>query len=153
MQRREVIGEPDASGLRIAIAVSEFNAPITAGLLEGATAALEEAGCEAVDVVWVPGAFELPLIAKQLGESDYDAVVALGAVIEGETDHYAHISAQAAAGLMQASLEARVPVTFGVLMVRDAEHAAARSKPGPGNKGAEAAWAAVKAAQVLRQIS
>lgn len=152
MRRREVVGEPDASDLNIAVAVSEFNAPITAGLLDGAMAALEEAGCEAVDVFWVPGAFELPLVAKRLGQGDYDAVVALGAVIEGETDHYAHISAEAAAGLMRASLDAAIPIAFGVLTVRDAEHAAARSKPGPGNKGAEAAWAAVKAAQVLRQI-
>lgn len=153
MQRHEIIGEPDASDLRIAIAVSEFNAPITAGLLDGALVALEEAGCGSVDIVWVPGSFELPLTAKRLGEADFDAVVALGAVIEGETDHYQHIAGQTAAGLMQASLEGRVPITFGVLTVRDAEHAAARSKEGPRNKGAEAAWAAVKAAQVHRLIS
>jgi len=142
---------PDAKSLRVAIVVSDFNSAITDGLLTGALASLDAAGISDPLVVRAPGAFELPLLCQRLAQ-DHDAVVALGAVIEGETDHYTHIATQAAAGLMEVSLATGVPVGFGVLTVRESEHAKVRSAPGPGNKGAEAAEAAVEAALALRQL-
>jgi len=141
----------DAQGMRVAIAVSDFNSAITEGLLSGALEALASVGVNDPLVVRAPGAFELPLLCQRLVQ-DHDAVVALGAVIEGETDHYTHIATQTAAGLMRVSLEGGVPVGFGVLTVSDPEHAKARSASGPGNKGAEAAEAAITAALALRQL-
>ena len=102
----------------------------------------------AVTVVEVAGAFELPLIAQELAPA-HDAVVALGAVIEGETDHYEHIAHRASEGLMRVMLDTGTPVAFGILTVRDPEHARLRSAPGPENKGAEAAEAAVRTALLL----
>jgi 6,7-dimethyl-8-ribityllumazine synthase len=125
------------------------------GLLSGALAALREmgAGDEGVSVVDVPGAFELPLAARAGAESGrFDAVVALGAVIRGETDHYEHIAREASAGLAAVARETRVPVGFGLLTVDDEAQARARSAAGPGNKGAEAARAAVAMVHVLRQL-
>ncbi len=142
----------DAVEMRIAVVRSIFNAPVTAGLLEGALAALEEAGATEIRVVDVPGAFELPLAARVLADRGYDAVIALGAVILGETDHYEHIARQTSEGLMRVMLDTGVPVTFGVLTVRDEVHALVRSTPGPGNKGREAAEAAIGMAGVLRSI-
>jgi 6,7-dimethyl-8-ribityllumazine synthase len=152
MEHREDDVVLDASGLRVAIVVSDFNREITDGLLSGARIRLKLAKCDNIDVIRSPGAFELPLLAKKAAESGYDAVVALGAVIEGETDHYYHIASQATSGLMQATLQTGVPIGLGVLTVREAEHGAARSASGPGNKGAEAAAAAVRAALALRSM-
>ncbi len=142
----------DASGLRVAVAWAAFNEPVTAGLREGALQALHEAGARDVTVIEVPGAFELPLVARRLAEGGHDVVVALGAVIEGETDHYAHVANRASEGLMRVMLDTGVPVGFGVLTTRDAASALARSRPGPGNKGAEAARAAVATATLLRGL-
>ena len=103
-------------------------------------------------VVHVPGAFELPVVVARLATAGYDAVVALGAVIAGETDHYEHVATQCAAGLRQVAITSGIPVGFGVLTARDPNHAAARSRPGPGNKGAEAAEAAVRTARALRRV-
>lgn len=141
----------DASGLRVAVAWASFNDEITRGLRDGALAWLETSGA-GVRVVEVPGAFELPLIARTLTTS-YDAVVALGAVIEGDTDHYEHVAHRASEGLMRVMLDTGTPVAFGVLTVRDAAHARRRSLPGPDNKGAEAAAAAVRTALLLRELS
>ncbi len=142
----------DASGLRVAVAWAAFNEPVTAGLRDGALQALEDAGAADVTVVEVPGAFELPLVARHLAAAGHDAVVALGAVIEGETDHYAHVAHRASEGLMRVMLDTGVPIGFGVLTTRDAASALARSRPGPGNKGAEAARAAVATAVLLREL-
>lgn len=142
----------DASGLRIGVAVAEYNEAITSGLLEGALTMLEAAGCSDIVVVRVPGSFELPLVVHRLAAQGLDAVVALGAVVKGDTDHYTHIAAQAAAGLMRAALDTGVPVGFGVLTVTDMAQAIERSKPGPGNKGAEAADSAVRAARTLAAL-
>ena len=142
----------DASGLRVAVVVSDFNSHITDGLLNGARVRLKLAKCDEIEIIRSPGAFELPLLALAAARSGFDAVVALGAVIEGETDHYEHIAAQAAAGLMRASLDTGVPIGFGVLTVRHEEHAVARSQSGPGNKGAEAAAAALRSALTLRSL-
>ena len=141
-----------AHGLRVALVYADFNPRVVAGLLAGARAALTEMGAGAVREEKVPGAFELPLAAKAAAIAGYDAVVALGAVIRGETDHYEHIAREAASGLASVALETGVPVGFGVLTVADESQALARSAPGPENKGAEAARAAVAMAHVLERL-
>ncbi|HEX9855187.1 MAG TPA: 6,7-dimethyl-8-ribityllumazine synthase [Acidimicrobiia bacterium] len=146
-------GEVDAGGLRIAIAQSTFNRTVTDGLRDGALAALEEAGATDVTVVEVPGAFELPLAAQRLAQAGYDAVVALGAVVMGDTDHYEHVAHRASEGLQRVMLDTGVPIAFGILTVREAHQAATRSAPGRGNKGAEAAMAAVETVRALRRIA
>jgi len=151
------IGEPrpgesiDGSGLRIAVATAVFNEQITAGLEAGALDWLEQARVHAPTVAAVPGAFELPLVSRTLAH-DHDAVIALGAVVLGETDHYEHVAHRASEGLMQVMLETGTPVAFGILTVRTAEHAIARSQPGQHNKGAEAAEAAVRTVLLLRTL-
>lgn len=141
----------DLEGLRVAVVRSTFNATITDGLLAGALGWLEEAGVGAVTVLDVPGAFELPLGAAALCR-DHDAVVALGAVVAGDTDHYEHVARTACDGLMRVMLDHGVPVSLGVLTVRDPAQAAARAAPGPENKGSEAAAAAATTAALLRRL-
>lgn len=148
----EFEGECDASGLRIAVLQARFNEGVTEGLLAGALAVLGEAGAEAVTVVKVPGAFELPLAAARLAAAGYDAIVAVGAVVLGETDHYEHIAHRSSEGLQRVMLDTGVPVAFGILTVRAPEHATARSEPGSANKGGEAAEAAVRTANLLRRL-
>ena len=142
---------PDASGLRIAVATATFNESVTSGLKAGALDWLRSAGAVHVTEADVAGAFELPLVAGAL-TADHDGVVALGAVIEGETDHYDHVAHRASEGLMRVMLNTGVPVSFGILTVRDPAHAIDRSMPGPRNKGAEAAAAAVETALLLKEI-
>ena len=144
-----------ASGLKIILLRARFNDRVVDGLLAGAREALADAGArpEDVTVVDVPGAFELPLAARAAARSKgCDAVVALGAVIRGETDHYEHIAREAASGLAAVARKAAVPVGFGVLTVAEEAQALARSAPGPENKGAEAARAAVAMVHVLRSL-
>jgi len=148
----EIEGACDARGLKVGVAVASFNEFATAGLLQGALEALAAAGAMDPTVVRVSGSFELPVVARALAESGYDCVVALGAVVKGETDHYEHVATQAIAGLQQVAVQTGVPVGLGVLTARKAEQARARSLPGPGNKGAEAAEAAVRTADALRRI-
>ena len=146
---------PDGHGLRPALAVSRYNETITRGLLDGALAALKEAGVaeSEVTVVHVPGALELPLVAAALARSGrHDAVIALGAVIEGETDHYAHVCAETARGLMDVALATGVPVANGVLTCRQLSHARDRSGPTPKNKGGEAVRAALESARLLARL-
>lgn len=142
----------DARGVRVGIVVADFNGSVTEGLLRGALEALSGAGAPDPTVVRVPGAFELPVVARALVEAGHDCVVALGAVILGETDHYHHVATQTAAGLQQVAVDTGVPVAFGVLTAKKASHAVDRSNPGPGNKGAEAAEAAVRAALGIRAV-
>jgi 6,7-dimethyl-8-ribityllumazine synthase len=144
-----------AAGLRIALLRSAFNADVVEGLVGGARTELLRLGAEAggVEELEVPGAFELPLAAKAAAESGrFDAVVALGAVIRGETDHYEHIAREAASGLAAVALQTRVPVAFGVLTVGDESQARARAAAGPDNKGGEAARAAVAMVQLVRKL-
>ncbi len=148
----ETQGTLDGSGLRIAVVQSLFNRVVTDGLLAAALETLDEAGVDDVLVARVPGAFELPLVARRLARGGFDGVVALGAVVMGETDHYEHIATQAAAGLAAVATETGIPIGFGVLTVRQAEHAYARSAPGGGNKGHEAAEAVVRTADLLRRL-
>jgi len=145
----ELLGDFDAAGLKVGVAASTFNAEITDGLLDGALSVLDDAE---VTLVRVPGSFELPLVARTLIEDGCEAVVALGAVVLGETDHYEHIARETARGLQDVMLSTGVPVAFGVLTVRDPEHARSRSLPGPGNKGTEAAEAAVRTARLLKEL-
>ncbi len=145
----------DGSGLRIAIAVSRFNENVTRRLLEGARDVLRKCGVpeESVDVAWAPGAFELPVVAQALARSGrYDAVVCLGCVIRGETAHDRYITLGATVGLARVALDASLPVTFGVLTTETLEQAEARSGGSHGNKGEDAALAAVEMANLVRQL-
>ena len=148
------IQDYDGSGLRIGVIVATFNSEVTGGLLTGALLYLHDVGAEATRVVEVPGAFEIPLVAKKLAQSGHvDAIVALGAVVKGDTDHYDHVAHRASEGLMQVTLETEIPVTFGILTARNEQDALKRSAPGDDNKGAEAAAAAIGAALALKQIT
>ena len=144
---------PSARGLRVAVLYAAFNPRVVGGLVDGAVAALAEMEADGILREEVPGAFELPLAAlAAAGSGRFDAVVALGAVIRGETDHYEHIAREAASGLAAVALETGVPIGFGVLTVADEAQALARSAPGPENKGAEAARAAVAMVHVLERL-
>jgi 6,7-dimethyl-8-ribityllumazine synthase len=147
--------KPEGSGYRFAVVASRFNLEIVDGLLGGARAAFTEAGVDwdRVAVFRVPGAFEIPLVAKRVAESGkYDAVVAIGCLIRGETPHFEYISNQTSLGIGQVALETGIPVTFGVITVNSDEQAIARSGAGEGNKGYEAAMAAVEMVKLLREI-
>ena len=138
---------PRGKGRRIAIAVSRFNSDVTEKLLDGALAALRRAGVadRDVTVVHVPGSFELPLAAQTLARTRrHDAVVALGAVIRGETDHYDHVCRAAQEGLMRVGLDERLPVLFGVLTCDTERQALARAGGRHGNKGADVAVDALR---------
>ncbi len=146
----------DGRRLRIGFACAEFNGAVTDRLLTGALDALEGAGHDPGGsvVVWVPGAFELPLVAQGLARSDaVDAVVCLGAVIRGETGHYEFVAGECAAGLQRVQLDTGVPVAFGVLTTDTVEQALARSESGAANKGAEAVRTVVEVAAVLAGVS
>jgi 6,7-dimethyl-8-ribityllumazine synthase len=144
-----------AGDARFALVVSRFNEAITSRLLEGARAALLEAGAQAdrVAVYMVPGAFELPQAARCAAETgQYEAVVCLGCVIRGETPHFEYISAAVAHGLMEASGETGVPMAFGVLTTDSWEQAEARAGEGRDNKGFEAAAAALEMAELFGSV-
>jgi 6,7-dimethyl-8-ribityllumazine synthase len=144
----------DARGLKFAIVVARFNQDITEKLLEGARKALEEASAESVDVFHVPGSFELPLAAKMLAHKHcYDALIALGAVIRGDTPHFDHVAGEAARGLQQVALETGLPVAFGVLTTNTYEQAAARAGGSGGNKGHDAAMTAIEMARFGQSIA
>ncbi len=151
----ELRGDLHARGRRFAIAVARFNELVTRELLEGALAGLHAHGVaeEDVDVVWVPGAFELPLVAQRLaGSRTFDAVICLGAVIRGETAHFELVAGEAAAGIREAAEATGVPVTFGVLTTETLEQALDRAGGKHGNKGWDAATAAIEMASLLEQL-
>ena len=146
---------PDARGLRFALVVSRFNESVTARLCAGAQAALGEAGAapQDVEVLSVPGAFELPQAARCVAETGrFDAVVCLGCVIRGETPHFQYIADAVAHGLMAAAGETGVPMAFGVLTTDDLAQAEARAGQGRDNKGFEAAAAALEMAVLFRRL-
>lgn len=148
-------GRLDGSGMRIALVCGRFNDLITERLLAGATDALVRHGVDeaSITVAWTPGAFELPLVARQLAASgEFDAVVCLGAVIRGATGHYDQVANNAAAGIQRAGLDTGVPVVFGVLTTETIEQAVERAGTKAGNKGAEAAVTAIEMADLLRQL-
>jgi 6,7-dimethyl-8-ribityllumazine synthase len=149
------VGAPNGDARTVGIAVARFNGDITTRLLEGAVARLEEAGVsrDRVDVVQVPGAFELPLAAMALARTRrYACVLALGCVIRGDTPHFDYVCAEAASGIQLAMLETGVPVSFGVLTCDDRAQAEERAGGAHGNKGAEAAESALEMADVFSRV-
>ena len=151
----EMQGGANGEGLRIAIVVANFNDFITSRLLDGAKAALARNGVrdDDVTVVSVPGSFELPLVAKKLAESKrHDAVISLGAVIRGETDHYEHVAGEAAKGIANAGLSSGVPIIFGVLTTYTLEQAINRAGGKQGNNGYGSGLAAIEMANLMRVL-
>jgi len=146
-------GALDASGMRFAIVVARFNRDITERLLEGAEAMFAKHDAADVHVAWVPGAYELPLVAKRLAcAGAVDAVVCLGAVIRGETAHFEFVAGETAAGITRAALDTGVPVIFGVLTVDNREQALDRLGGSAGHKGEEAALTAIEMVSLLRDL-
>ena len=151
----ELQGSIEGDGLKIGIVVARFNEFITSKLLEGAKAALKQHGVreEDVTIAWVPGSFEIPLVAKKMAASGrYGAVVCLGAVIRGETGHYDHVAGEAAKGVANASDSTGIPVMFGVLTTDTVEQAINRSGGKQGNNGYSAAVAAIEMANLARVL-
>jgi 6,7-dimethyl-8-ribityllumazine synthase len=156
LQPRSINGELTASGLRFGIVVSRFNSFITERLLAAAVDALERAGAtnEDVDVVRVPGAFELPLAAKKLAATGrYDALIAIGCVLRGETAHYDYVCSETARGLQLAQMDTGLPIIFCVLTCDTLEQAIDRAGLKGGNKGFEAGLAAIEMAQLSRKLA
>jgi 6,7-dimethyl-8-ribityllumazine synthase len=155
LQPNEISGELTAAGLRFAIVVSRFNSFITERLMTAALDALDRAGAASkdVDVVHVPGAFELPLAAKKLASTaKYDALIAIGCVLRGETTHYDYVCSETSRGLQLAQMDTGVPVMFCVLTCDTLEQAIDRAGLKGGNKGFEAGLAAIEMARLSRKI-
>jgi 6,7-dimethyl-8-ribityllumazine synthase len=151
----EVRGVEEAGGRRFAVVASRFNEVVVRRLVEGALEAFRDRGAapEDVDLAWVPGSFELPLVARRLAASGrYAAVVCLGAVIRGETPHFDHVAHQAASGIRRAAEDTGVPVVFGVLTTDTFAQATDRAGGAHGNKGWDAAMAAMEMASLLEQL-
>jgi 6,7-dimethyl-8-ribityllumazine synthase len=148
------VGEDlDATGMRVAIAVARFNRDITEALLDGARRTLDKYGAADVSVVWVPGSFELPLVAHRLARSGaVDAVICLGAVVRGDTPHFEYVAAECAAGITRAGLDTGVPVIFGVLTVDTRKQAVERLGGKEGHKGEEAAATAIEMVALLDSL-
>ncbi|MGI9089661.1 MAG: 6,7-dimethyl-8-ribityllumazine synthase [Gemmatimonadaceae bacterium] len=151
----EFSGTPRGVGRRVAVVASRFNETITTRLVDGALEALLQHGValDDIDVIWVPGAWELPLAARRaLGSARYDLLVAVGAVIRGGTPHFEFVATEASRGLSTLAADAELPVGFGLLTCDDMEQATARAGGLHGNKGWDAALAALELADVLDQI-
>jgi 6,7-dimethyl-8-ribityllumazine synthase len=151
----QYIGDYTPPAGRFAIVAARFNAMVTEALLAGCRDAMTRHGVteDRVDVAWVPGSFEIPIVARKLAETGrYAAVICLGCVIRGETTHYDHVAGQAAAGVMQAGLATGVPVIFGILTTETVEQALNRAGLKSGNKGADAAMAAIEMVNLLARI-
>jgi len=151
---RELQGELSARGLRFGIVVARFNELVTRPLLEGARDGLVRHGAarDDIDVAWVPGSFEIPLVAQRMAAGGYAAIICLGAIIRGETDHYDHVAAGVTSGVARVALDTGVPTIFGVLTTDTVEQALNRAGLKSGNKGYEAAVTAVEMASLLRQL-
>ncbi|QUM68147.1 6,7-dimethyl-8-ribityllumazine synthase [Staphylococcus delphini] len=149
-------GQLNGKGLKIGVVVSRFNDLITGRLLDGAQDALRrhQVAEDDVDVAYVPGAFELPIVAKKMAQTGkYDAVVTLGCVIRGATSHYDYVCNEAAKGIAKASDDTGIPVIFGMLTTENIEQAIERAGTKAGNKGAESAVGAIEMANLLRQMN
>ncbi|NCJ14005.1 6,7-dimethyl-8-ribityllumazine synthase [Staphylococcus pseudintermedius] len=149
-------GQLNGKGLKIGVVVSRFNDLITGRLLDGAQDALRrhQVAEDSIDVAYVPGAFELPIVAKKMAQTGkYDAVVTLGCVIRGATSHYDYVCNEAAKGIAKASDDTGVPVIFGVLTTENIEQAIERAGTKAGNKGAESAVGAIEMANLFRQMN
>jgi 6,7-dimethyl-8-ribityllumazine synthase len=155
MAHRVVEGNLDASGLQFAIVVSRFNSMITDRLLDGALDALLRSGSKEqnIDVVKVPGSWELPMAAAEIArQKKHDAVICLGCLIRGETPHFDYIASGATKGLAQIGVETGVPIAFGVLTANNVEQAVNRAGIKNGNKGFDAAMTAIEMANLLRRL-
>lgn len=151
----EIHGQHAVDGQRFAIVVSRFNEFITSKLLAGAVDALKRHGCaeENITCVYVPGAFELPFVARKLAESGrFDAVICVGCVIRGQTPHFEYVASEAAKGIAQVGLATGVPTTFGVITADTLEQAIERAGAKSGNKGVDAAIGAIELVSLLRQL-
>lgn len=152
---RKLEGKVVGSQMKMGIVAARFNEFIVSKLVSGAEDALVRHGVDTddVDIAWVPGAFEIPLIAQKMAKSGkYDAVICLGAVIKGSTSHYDYVCAEVSKGVAQAGLNTGVPVLFGVLTTDNIEQAIERAGTKAGNKGADAAIAALELANLLPQL-
>jgi 6,7-dimethyl-8-ribityllumazine synthase len=148
-------GQLSAAGLRFAVIVSRFNSFITERLLDGAIDALNRTGANAtqIDIIKVPGSWEIPLIAGELArQKKHDAIICLSAVIRGETPHFDYVAAEAAKGIAQVSASTGVPVAFGVLTTNTLEQAIDRAGAKSGNKGFDAAMTAIEMANLMRTL-
>lgn len=148
-------GELQAKGLKFAVIVSRFNEFITNKLLDGAVDALLRHGSseDNIDVIKVPGSFEIPLAAKKIAKKkSYDAIICLGTIIRGATPHFEYVASEAAKGIALVSLEAEIPVAFGVITADTIEQAIERAGTKSGNKGWDAALVAVEMAQLLKKL-
>mgnify|MGYP003336070762 CR=1 FL=1 len=150
---KEIKGLHSAKGVKIAIVASEFNSTITNQLVSGARDYIERSSGDLTHVIWVPGAFELPLGAKKIIQhTKVDAVIALGCVIRGETPHFDFVCSQSSSGIISVSLEFGIPVSFGVLTTDSSDQALERSGLKGGNKGAEAAETVIKMISIEKQL-
>jgi len=152
---KTIEGNLIATGLKFALVVSRFNNFITAKLLDGAVDVLKRHGVDekSISVVYVPGAFEIPVAAKKLAKSGkHDAIICLGAVIRGETPHFEYVAGEVTKGVAQVALESDVPVSFGVLTCDATEQAMERSGAKAGNKGADAAISAIEMVNLLKKL-
>lgn len=152
---RTIEGSTTGNGIRIGIVCSRFNDFIVEALLAGARRGLAHCGVsdDAIDVAWVPGAYEIPVAAKAMATSGkYDGIITLGAVIRGETAHFEYVAGPCADSIVAIQLETGMPIGFAVLTVENVEQAVARSGDGAGNKGEEAAIGTIQMIDVLRQI-
>lgn len=150
---KTIAGNLDASKLKFGIIVSRFNDLVSKGLLGGAEDCLKRHGAQDanIDVIWVPGAFEIPPIAKKIAK-DYDAVICLGAVIRGGTPHFEYVASEAAKGVAKVALDTGVPVIFGILTTDNLEQALERAGAKPGNKGFAAALSAIELANLSKEL-
>jgi 6,7-dimethyl-8-ribityllumazine synthase len=148
----EYEGALDATGMRIAVVAGRFNDHVTKLLLDGALDTLHQLGLDEVPVHWVPGAFEIPIVAQRLAPSN-DAVICVGAVIRGETAHFDLVAGQCAAGIQRVALDTGTPVIFGVLATENVDQALARAGGAHSHAGSEAARTAVEMVSLLRCIS
>lgn len=148
-------GEPVGRDRRIALVAAKFNKGVTANLVDGAVAGLTDLGVDpgSIDLAWVPGAFEIPSVARKMASSGlYDAIICLGAVIRGETAHFELVAGEAARGVAAVSADTGVPVIFEVLATEDLAQAQARAGGAQGNKGREAATVALEMADLVSRL-
>jgi len=148
-------GKFDGRDVRIAIVAGRFNEFITSKLVGGALDVLKrnDVSEENIDIAWVPGAFEIPLITKKLANTQkYDAIITLGAVIKGSTPHFDYVCAEVSKGISQISLQSELPVIFGVLTTNNIEEAIERAGTKAGNKGADAAFSAIEMINLIKEI-
>jgi len=151
---KEIRGKFTGKGKKIAVVVSRFNEFISKELLGGCLDTLKKSGVEEndVSVVWTPGSFEIPPVLSKIDAEEFDAVIALGAVIRGDTPHFDYIASEVAKGIANISIEKKVPVIFGIITADTVEQAIERAGTKQGNKGRDAALSALEMADIYKQI-